>query len=78
MKRYTLDDVMELLRQDARTAELYTNWQPELTRTEIAGRLGCSYSTANRLVTKGVSQGKLKLRWDHQHQSYWEGWFAKA
>lgn len=59
-------------------AEHHTDWKLELSRHDIAKRIGCSYSTANRLVQSALKDKSIKCRWTHQHQSYWEAWFSIA
>lgn len=63
---------------DAQASIARTNrfFSPELTGHDIAARLGCSYSTAHRLIKKLVEGGVLQVRWTHQHQSYWEAWYS--
>jgi len=76
MNQFTIDDLLDLLgnEKEFSVSHQYINW--ELCRRDIAKRLGCSYSTANRLVHKAKDAGLIKLRWTHQNQNYWEGWIS--
>lgn len=46
------------------------------TRNKIASETGWPYSTVHRLVEILEKQGQLTCQWNHQHQSYWEGYFS--
>lgn len=48
------------------------------TRSYIASDLGWSYSTVYRLVKELEKRKQVTVKWDHQHQSYWEGGFRCA
>jgi len=75
MNKWTLIDLMNLWEREYADGGHYTDTTLYLCRNQIARRLGCSYSTANRLVSKAMKQELLQVNWTHQHQSYWEGWF---
>jgi len=78
MKQFTVQQVIDVLSAEHKLSETNRYFSGELTRRDIARKLSCSYGTANRLVTKAEALGLVKVRWTHQHQSYWEAWFSIA
>lgn len=45
------------------------------TRRELSEVTGWSYSTVHRLCEHLEKCGDIRVNWNHQHQSYWEGHF---
>lgn len=47
-----------------------------ITRNHIASELGWSYSTVHRLCEYLEKTGQVSVKWNHQHQSYWEAHYS--
>jgi CRP-like cAMP-binding protein len=76
MKTFTTDDVLNHLENRRQIERAFQIGCGEMTRGDLAASIPCSYSTVNRLCHELLSDGKIKARWTHQHQSYWEAWFS--
>lgn len=60
-----------------RWEQIFPN-NPGTTRVRVTEITGWSYSTVHRLTAILVERGQLAVKWNHQHQSYWEGHFRPS
>jgi len=73
---FTEKMVIDLLIEERELASTNRYFTGELTRSDIAKKLKCSYSVAHKLCALLEKKGRVKVRWTHAHHTYWEGYFS--